>query len=211
MQILKYVVLIIAFTTQCFAANEKPTNYILTIDGVTVELALDQAAKIKLKSGAEVPILLSKREYGKLVSGALSFQYPGQYTVASTKVDDEITQHIIVTALGTMMLVQEYQGGVPAGLLDIMYDKMVEEPKAMGVAIERTELSRSIAKGQILKGVRAHYKGNDDDVTIDVVITDVGKTGFMIMTLNDTYTAPQEAPMIEQFWQQIELDPSPAP
>jgi hypothetical protein len=195
----------------CQAQSQSSANYILTIDGVEHEIALEQETKIKLKSGVEVPVVLKKRALGVFATGDLSFEFPGQYSVASTVVDEGITQHIIVTALGTVMLVQNYEDGLPAGLLDLMYAQMVEEPKAMGLDIEKTDLTRSIANKAVLEGVRAKYKGADDNVTIDIATAKAGKNGFLILTMNDESTSPDEKPMIEQFWQSVSLKTPPTP
>jgi hypothetical protein len=195
----------------CQAQSQSSANYILTIEGVEHEIALDQETKIKLKSGREVQIALKKRALGNFATGDLSFDYPGQYSVASTVVDTGITQHIVVTALGTVMLVQNYQDGLPAGLLDLMYTQMVEEPKAMGLDIEKTELSRAISNKTELKGVRAKYRGGGDNVTIDIATAEVGTTGFLILTMNDESTSPDEKQMIEQFWQSVTLKNPPTP
>lgn len=191
--------------TCSFAQQLQGADYVLTIDGIDYDVALEQAKNVKLKSGLEVPILLKKREYGRFTAGGLSFEFPGTYSVASSPVDEETTQHIVVTGLGTMMLVQHYQNTVPTGLLDVMFDKMVEEPKALGLKIDRSNLSRTIANNQILEGTRAYYKGGDDDVTIDITITQTDQGGYMVMTMHDNYTSPDEKKIIERFWQSLVL------
>lgn len=188
-----------------FAQNGINADYVLTLDGVDYPLALGSETKIKLKSGAEIPVSLKKNEFGKFATGDLSFEFPGQYTVASTAIDVGITQHIIVTALGTVMLVQNYEDGLPAGLLDLMYAQMVEEPKAMGLDIEKTDIERSIANNKTLEGVRAQYRGAGDNVTIDITTASSGPTGYLILTMNDQSTSPEEAQMIEQFWKSVTL------
>jgi hypothetical protein len=200
------VIGVVFLSNVCWAQTSSSPDYVLTLEGVEHELTLDQDGTIKLKSGAEIPVKLSKRPFSRFKTGKLSFEYSGKYSVASTPVDDNTTQHIVVTALGTVILVQNYQNALPGGLLDIMFDKMVEEPKAMGLAIEKTELNRTIANSGVLKGVRAYYKGGDDDVTIDIAVTESGSGGFLVLTMNDKYTAPEETQMIEKFWQSLTLD-----
>jgi hypothetical protein len=186
-------------------------NYVLTIDGIDYPLALGAESTVKLKSGTEVPVTLKKNAFGRFATGGLSFEFPGQYTVASTVIDEDITQHIVVTGIGTMMLVQNYQGGIPSGLLDVMFDEMVEEPKAMGLNIERTDIIRTISGQAELKGVRAHYKGKGDDVTIDIVLAEAGDDGFMILTMSDALSEPDERPIIERFWESVALKNNPTP
>jgi hypothetical protein len=189
-----------------WAQSSSSPDYVLTLDGVEHELSLDQDSTIKLKSGAEIPVKLSRREFSRFKTGELSFEYSGKYSVASTQVDDNTTQHIVVTALGTIMLVQNYQDTLPGELLDIMFDKMVEEPKALGLAIEKTELNRAVANSGVLTGVRGHYKGGDDDVTIDITVAQSGSGGFLVLTMHDAFTAPEEKQVIERFWQSLTLE-----
>jgi hypothetical protein len=195
------------FASNAHAQQVHGTDYVLTIDGVDYQLALDEGRKVKLKTGEDVSVLLKKQAFGKFSVGELSFEFPGTLSVASTKVDDDITQHIVISGSGTMMLVQHYTDGVPATLLDLMFDKMVEEPKALGLKIERTPLSRSISNGERLEGTRAHYRGGDDNVTIDIAIKQTAKGGYMVMTMHDDDTSPDEKPMIERFWQSLKLQP----
>ncbi len=202
---------IFLFVIPSHAETNADADYVLTIDGVDYPFALGTETKIKLKSGAEVPVTLKKNAFGKFATGDLSFEFPGQFSVASSKIDDDITQHIVVTATGTLMLVQNYKGGIPSGLLDVMFDEMVEEPKAMGLDIERTDITRKIADQAELEGVRAHYKGGGDDVTIDIVLAEAGDDGFMILTMYDELSEPNEKPIIERFWGSVAVKNAPAP
>ena len=135
----------------------------------------------------------------------MSFEFPGQYSVATTQVDETTTQHIIVTASGTMMLVQQYSGSIPDQMLEVMFDTMVEEPKALGYEIEKTDLNRAISNQGVLNGVRAHYKGGDDDVTIDITSTTTKDGGFLILTMIDEASSQDEIPIIEGFWKSVTL------
>jgi hypothetical protein len=203
-------VILALFTFLCFnsvapAQQAAGSDYVLTLDGVEHALTLDTAVTVKLKSGQEVPIILKKREFGRFAKGDLSFEFPGTYSVASTPVDDDITQHIVVTGLGTMMLVQHYEKNIPSGILTLMFDEMVEEPKALGLKIDRTDLHRTIANGQIVDGVKAFYRGKDDEVSIEIVTAKASKGGFLILTMHDNFTAPEEKQMIERFWQSLNI------
>ena len=205
MKILSAIWCLLFFASGAAAQQVPGADYVLSIDGVEHELALGQSVKIKLKTGQDVPVVLRKREFGRFSAGNLAFEYPGAYTVASTPVDVGITQHIVVTGLGTMMMVQHYESDIPSTLLDLLFDKMVEEPKALGLKIERTNLSRSISNNQVLEGVRATYKGGDDDVTVDITTTQTDQGGYMVMTMHDAYTSPEEKQIIERFWQSLSL------
>jgi hypothetical protein len=200
--------LCVVFWIKPLAAQQSlGADYVLSINGVDHELVLGQNAKIKLKSGQDVSVLLKKQKFGRFSAGGLSFEYPGTYSVASTPVEDGVTQHIVVTGLGTVMLIQHYETTMPSGLLNLMFDKMVEEPKAMGLKIGRDPLSRKISNGQSLEGVSATYKGGDDDVTIDITATQTKSGGYLVLTLHDNFTAPEEKNVVEQFWETLSLTP----
>jgi hypothetical protein len=205
MRLLAFVFSVWLSSNCSWAQTSNGPDYVLVIDGIEHLLALDETKTVILKSGVEVPVKVSKREFGHFTTGNLTFAYPGKYTVASTAVTDSTTQHIVVTALGTIMLVQNYEEEIPSGLLNVMFDKMVEEAKALAFPIERIELSRKISNGKTMKGVRAHYKGGDDDVTIDITVTPSGKGGFLVLTMHDNYTSPEEKQIIEQFWETLAL------
>lgn len=205
MRFIGLIIFLFLSATSCFAQSSAGPDFVLTIDGTEHLLTLDQPKSVTLKTGVEVPVILSKREFGRFTIGNLSFEYPGKYSVATSPIDDTTSQHIVVTTFGTIMLVQSYQDELPSGLLDIMFDRMVEDEKAAGIPIERSDLTRKIANGKVLNGVRAHFKGGDDDVTIDITLTPSGKGGYLILTLHDDYTTPEEKPMIERFWETLTL------
>jgi hypothetical protein len=205
---MRFVILIFGLVLLANAAraqSETGASYILTIDGVEQTLTLDQEIKVTLKSGQQVPVKLTRPEFGRFVVGSVSFEYPGQYTVSSARIDVGINQHMVATALGTMLLIQEYDAGLPGGLTELMYDEMVKEPKALGIDVERSDITRKTADGTELNGVRAYYKATDEDVTIDIITTERNGLGYLIITMNDVVTSPDEKPMVERFWQSVTL------
>jgi hypothetical protein len=205
MRILVSILAIMFFSSLAHAQQTAGADYILVIDGTEQELSLNSQAKIKLKSGQEIAVMLKRREFGRFTTGDLSFEYPGTLTVATSPIDDDTTQHLVATATGTIMLVQNHKKAFTTALLEDVYSRMVEEPKALGYTIERTELRRTIANNQVLEGVRAHYKGGDDDVTIDITMTQVGPGSFLVLTMHDKYTTPEEGEMVERFWKSLTL------
>lgn len=205
MQILYALAVFLFWTGLSLAQQTAGADYILVIDGVEQELALGTEAKIKLKSGVEVPVLLKRREFGLFSTGDLSFEFPGTLSVATSPVDDNSTQHLVATATGTIMLVQVHKEAFSTALLEDIYNRMMEEPKALGIPIEKTELRRTIANNQVLEGVRGRYKGGDDDVTIDITLTQVGSGSFLVLTMHDKFTTPEEGEMVERFWKSLTL------
>jgi hypothetical protein len=205
MRILKAILILLFSSWPALAQQTAGADYILVIDGVEKELALGTETKIKLKSGQEIPLLLKRREFGRFTTGDLSFEFPGTLTVASSALDNNSTQHLVATATGTIMLVQNHKEAFSAVLLEQVYNGMMEEPKALGIPVEKTELRRNIANGQVLEGVRGKYKAGDDDVTIDITLTQVGSSSFLVVTMNDKYTSPEEAEMVERFWRSLTL------
>jgi hypothetical protein len=205
MRILSTLAIFLCWISLTMAQQTAGSDYILVIDGIEQELALGTETKVKLKSGAEVPVLLKRREFGRFTSGDLSFEFPGKLTVATSPVDDNSTQHLVATATGTIMLVQIHKKAFSTALLDDVYNRMMEEPKALGIPIEKTELRRTIANNQVLEGVRGKYKGGDDDVTIDITLTQVGSGSFLVLTMHDKYTTPEEGEMVERFWKSLTL------
>jgi hypothetical protein len=211
MRFLQIILCCMLLASAALAKQAPGADYVLTIDGVDYDIAIGKTTSITLKSGAVVPVRLKRREFGRFNVGDLAFEYPGQFNVASTAVDDKTNQHVVATALGTIMLVQHYADGVPSGILDVMFEKMVEEPKALNIPVQRTELNRQISNNMVLKGTRAYYKGGDDEVTIDITTTSTAKGGYLVLTMHDAYTSPEELPMIERFWKSLELSAPPLP
>jgi hypothetical protein len=201
-------VLILFCAMSCFVCStfaQNNTTHTLEIDGVPQEIKLGTLSKIKLKDGREIEVLLKVKDFSVFSAEGASFEHPSFMSVNSSPEDDGMIQHMAVSALGSMMLVQTHDDIDLQELLDTVYAKMVEEPVAMGIAVTKTDVNRVLKNNTSLKGYRATYKTAEDDVTVDMLIHKGTSKSYLLMTMHDVATAPDEKPAIDRFWSSLTL------
>jgi hypothetical protein len=187
------------------ALAQSEMTHTLQIDGVTQDIKLGAPSKLKLKDGREIQVVLKAKDFSVFSADGASFEHPAFMSVNSSPEDDGMIQHMAVSALGSMMLVQTHDEIDLQELLDTVYAKMVEEPVAMGIAVTKTGINRVLKNNTSLKGYRATYKTAEDDVTMDMLIHKGTSKSYLLMTMHDVATAPDEKRAIDRFWSSLTL------
>jgi hypothetical protein len=188
------------------ACAQQATDHVLVIDGAEHQLKLGLETRLKLGDGREITVLLKRNETAVFSADGGSFEHPTAIAINSSVPEDGMVQHIGASALGTLMLLQVHDSIDLPALRESVYLKMVEEPKALGLAINRKDTERRLADGTLIKGVSITYKSTDDDVTIDI-FTHQGKArAYLAMTMHDMITVPAEKAVIEKFWETLRLE-----
>jgi hypothetical protein len=203
MMLSRFVLMFVLLTWPALALGEG--NYTLTIDGQTVDLSLDTEQKIKRPDGTEVTLKLQRKAASVFTTKGVSFEYPGALNVASSEIDKNTFQHMMASALGTIILVQTYPDLDASQLVDLMTSKMTDDDVASGNARDTKPHSRTLADGTVVSGTRSTLKGPGDDVVVEVLALRQGRGGTMLITRIDSETAPDEASIIERFWATLAL------
>jgi hypothetical protein len=180
-------------------------NFTLTINGQTVDLNLDTEQKLRLPNGTEVSLTLARKANSNFTTKGLAFEYPGNLNVATSEIDKNTYQHMMASALGTVILVQTYPDLDATQLVDLMTGKMTDEDVAGGDQRETLPHSRTLADGTVVKGTRSTLKGPGDDAVVEVLGIRQGQGGTMLITRFDRDTAPEEEKIIERFWATLNL------
>lgn len=180
-------------------------NYNLTVNGTTLELDLGTEQKLKLPDGQELTLKLDRKTASLFAADGLAFEYPSQFNVATSEVSKGIFQHLMATALGTVILVQTYNDMDATTLVDFMTGKMTDDDVASGSTRETKPHSRTLADGTVLTGTRSTLKRANDDVVVEVLGASKGKGGVMLITRTDHNIAPDDGAIIERFWATLKL------
>jgi hypothetical protein len=187
------------------AGSAQAGNFSLTVDGTTVELDVGIEQKLKMPDGRELTLKLDRKAANTFAAEGVSFQYPSQFNVATSEIDSGIYQHLMATALGTLVLVQTYPDMDATKLVDLMTGKMTDDDVASGSTRETTPHTRTLADGTELTGTRSTLKRVNDDEVVEVLGARKGRGGVMLITRIDKNTAPGEGAIIEQFWSTLKL------
>lgn len=180
-------------------------NFILTIDGKKLEIDLDTQSVVELEGGQEVQVLLEKKDIIDFGTDNFTFSHPNQVTPARTDVGGGIHQTIMATPLGTMVLVQEYAGMDPSGIVDFMLSELLKEEVDYGYEISKSDASKTLADGTELKGRHGVSKYQADEYNRYVFSYGQRDSGLLIVTQVEKAAPQEDLAMIEQFWKSLRV------
>lgn len=186
-------------------AAQGPKNYIVTIDGQDVEINLGDTVTAKTKSGTALSVALKRKAFATFESGPLRFEYRGDLSVASTNLDSDIHQHLVASAVGTLLIVQQYDKINPALLTDFMLKQMTDGDVAASAKLQSTAFSTKLVDGTVMTGVRASIKSDKDDVSLQVMAADTGIGGVMAISRINNDFAKNEQAIVDRFWATLKV------
>jgi hypothetical protein len=180
-------------------------NYKLTINGATIELDLDSERNLTLPNGPKLTLKLERKTTNIFTAKGVSFEHPGALNVATSEISKTITQHLMASALGSLVIVQTYADLDATQLVDLMTGKMTESDVAGGATIDTKPFSRTLGDGRVIKGTRSTLKAVGGEAIVEVMAVKQGQGGRMMITRIDPGIAPDEGAIIERFWQTLVL------
>jgi hypothetical protein len=200
---IKALALLLAVSTS--AGAQQKSQFTITIDGAESDITAGEEVKLKLKSGAEITVLLKPKDIVTFNASDFSFDHPGNMRVVETKVTDGVIQSLLTTANGTAIIIQSYDSDFePASMLDLMFNELTDDERARKIDVKREDTSRTLPSGQMLKGTRASYKDDMDDVTIDILLFPKPKAaGVLFIVMHDKESAPEDTSLVDRFWSSL--------
>ena len=185
--------------------HSSAANYTLTIDGQAYDVDAGKNTTLTLADGKTITINLAKKSILSFATDNFSFEHPQAVTPARTDLGDGIHQTMMTTPLGTLVLVQEYEGMSPGLLVGMMVHELTKEEKDYGYTIETSDTEKTLSSGEKMTGktVVASYQG--EITSRDVLTLSKGRGGLMIITMHDNETPAEDMRMIETFWQSLKV------
>jgi hypothetical protein len=180
-------------------------NYKLTVNGTTIELDLDSEQNLTLPNGPQLTLKLERKATNIFTAKGVSFEHPGSLNVATSEISKNITQHLMASALGSLIIVQTYADLDASQLVELMTGKMTENDVAGGATIDTKPFTRTLADGRLVKGTRTTLKAVGSEAIVEVLAIKQGQGGRMMITRIDPGIAPDESTIIERFWQTLVL------
>jgi hypothetical protein len=187
------------------ALAEDSKNYVLSVEGTDYEIGLDGSVVVKNKEGKDITIGLKRKEFSTFTKDVVSFEHRSDLSVAATDIERDIHQYLTASALGTLIIIQKYDTLNPASLTELMLKQLSADDLATGYTMDKSDFSRTLADGTVLKGLRANLKHKNDDVDLQVLATDSGDDGVIAITRINRDMGAAEEPIIERFWATLKL------
>ncbi|RWO68628.1 MAG: hypothetical protein EOS17_15030 [Mesorhizobium sp.] len=187
------------------AGAEDLKAFKLTIDGVTVDIDPGESADVTLPGGKRSKVTLERNDFATFSGSVFSFVHPSNISVTKTDLGDDITQYLMASALGTIVVVQEYGAMNPVSLNQLMLQEMTKESVQAGATLTQEPTTRKLADGKELTGIRAEVKTPTDTADFEIVGFGLADRGLLFITRVAGEDAATEKPLIDKFWQSLKV------
>ncbi|TIV58793.1 MAG: hypothetical protein E5V86_24630 [Mesorhizobium sp.] len=187
------------------AGAEDPKAFKLTIDGVTVDIDPGEDMDVKLPSGKTSKVRLEHNDFATFSGGTFSFVHPSNYSVTKTDLGDGIAQYLMASALGTLVVVQKYDKINPVSLNQLMLQEMTRETVQAGGQLTQQPMTRKLADGKELTGLKATVKTRSDRADFEIVGFGTADQGVLFITRIGDQDNATEQPLIDKFWETLKV------
>ncbi|MER9939927.1 hypothetical protein [Mesorhizobium sp. M0088] len=187
------------------AGAEDLKAFKLTIDGVTVDIDPGESADVTLPGGKRSKVTLERNDFVTFSGSVFSFVHPSNISVTKTDLGDDITQYLMASALGTIVVVQEYGAMNPVSLNQLMLQEMTKESVQAGATLTQEPTTRKLADGKELTGIHAEVKTRTDTADFEIVGVGLADRGLLFITRIAGEDAATEKPLVDKFWQSLKV------
>ena len=187
------------------ARAEDPKAFKLTIDGVTVDIDPGEDVDVTLPGGKTSKVRLEHNDFATFSGGTFSFVHSSRNSVTKTDLGDGIAQYLMASALGTIVLVQEYDKMNPVSLNQLMLQEMTRESVQAGGTLTQEPTTRKLADGKELTGVKATVKTRTDSADFEIVGFGLADQGLLFITRIGDQDVATEKPLIDKFWENLKV------
>jgi len=187
------------------ARAEDPKAFRLTIDGVAVDIDPGDDVNVTLPGGKTSKVRLDRNDFATFSGGTFSFIHPSTISVTKNTLGDGVTQYLMASALGTIVVVQEYKKMNPVSLNQLMLQEMTKESVQAGGTLTQEPTTRKLPDGKELTGVRATVKTRTDRADFEIVGFGLPDQGLLIITRIGDQDVATEQPLIDKFWETLKV------
>ena len=184
---------------------DNPKTYKLSIGDVTVDIDPGETLDVTMPDGKQVKVLLALNDFATYSGEMFAFVHPTSVAVTKTELDPHIHQYLMASALGTLIIIQEYGSMNPTSLDQLMLQELTKETVQAGGELSQQPGSRKLADGKELTGLTAKVKTKADTTDFEILAFGTPDAGLLVVTRVDESNAPKEGAMIEKFWESLQL------
>jgi hypothetical protein len=187
----------------CFYSYSQ-ADYIVKIDDSKLEIALDSTYIIKV-NGKEVNLTFMSKEILNYEDSLFSFQYPSDFKISKTVIDEGIEQIMMMTAEGSGFIIQKYDGFNPNLLNEMMINEVTKESVNYGFKLERKDYEKILKSKQTIKIDKAVLTYKDETNIYEIASIGKKDEGILIMTMKmDSTMVGQGQKLIDLMWETLE-------
>jgi hypothetical protein len=200
------IVLAVVAFVPCQLYAQDPANYEITINGKKLDVTLGREYEAKLESGETVKFKIIKKAIATYKDAFISFQHKSDLTISSTDLGDGVRQTMTSTALGTLILFQEYSLMNPSSLVDLMLQELTKEQINYGYKIHKEPDSKVLKDGTKLEGTKATLTYKSEQEYWSVLAYGKKDSGFLVIIKIDKENLDAEKDIIELMWKSLQIE-----
>ena len=200
---IKYVQLLTVLII-LMASAASAENYVITINGTSHDLDLDQKTKVTLPDGTPLKLTLHMKEYLRFSGDMFTFEHKNHYKPGRTDLGSGVFQTMIVTSIGTGIIIQEYQNLNPTHLVDLILKELTKEEIEYGYKYKEKVFHKKVGK-HVLAGKQAVTTYQGEEWTRSILSYGARDSGMLIITFIEKDNYDQEKEMLENFWASLEI------
>ena len=203
----KFMTLLVMIAFLPFNAfGQDVLNYEISINGTTYDISLDRDYEIESDSGEKFYFRVNKKAVMTYNNGQISFQHKSDIAVSSTDLGDGIRQTMTNTAVGTLVLIQEYSSMNPTAIVSLMLQELTKEQRNYGYKMQKQTFSKALKDGTNLKGLTATLKYKDEEEYWTVSAYGQKDRGILVVTKIDKQYLSTEKNIIDLMWETLQIE-----
>lgn len=180
-------------------------NYTLNIDGKDYDLDLDKQAAIKMPDGRTYNVILTQKSIVTFKTDNFSFDYFSRMSSSRTDLGSGIQQNMVMSPVGSCILVQEYSTLNPTSLIDLMIAELTKEEAAYGYQFATSPITKKLADGTVLTGKTVVSSYNEKGITRQILTYGTRDGGLLLVTQIDKLNQAEDGQMIDLFWRTLKV------
>ena len=180
-------------------------NYQIEINGETMDISLDENFEATFENKT-LNIKVSLKDTLTYSDDYLSFNYPKDYKISKTKIDEGIEQLVLMTGEGSGFIIQEYGTMNPTMLNELMLNEVTKESVNYGFELKREDYIKSLNNGLELKINRAYLTYKDEVNIYEITSIGLKDEGVLLMSMemNDKDNSDGKQ-LIDMVWNSLSL------
>ena len=189
------------------ASLSAESNFQLNIDGKVFEVSPGQEQKLTLPDGTTHTITLKQKEYHTFSSDFFSFQHKNSFSPSKADLGSGINQTMMVSPLGTGVLIQEYKTIDPTMLIDLMIQELTKEEVSAGYELKVIDRERKLKDGTVLKGKVAITSLDGEKWEKEVYAQGSNGKGVLVVTFIEENNKKTDSDILKTFWDSLQTRP----
>lgn len=177
-----FTLLLIPISLSSLSAQET-SNYFILINSDSIPVSLDKTVQYKSPKGELLNIRLAQPENLTFNNDFFSFKYSKEYAVTSSDLGDGVWQHMIMSPMGSGVMIQEFSDFNPVGMEEIFLNEITKETVNYGYDKKENKVAHTLANGQEIKGIQYELSYKNEFEVYTVYSMGKKDEGILIITM----------------------------